>query len=246
MPPILVFRKAWRILNAFDPQHPELEFQEIRAATGLPATTCMRLVRNLVNGGVLAQTGDRYRIGLAPVRWALAARSGLQMVQLIDPLLEQLRDETGETAGLFVRQDSSRICISVAETTHSVVRKLSVGHASPVNAGAPGKVLLAFGVEGIPSGKLERTSPVSITDPRILATELQSIRARGYATSFGEWDIDLAGVAAPVFAADGTLAAAIGISAPAQRLTPERAQQVIPLVADIAREASDQLRLLSA
>ena len=48
-PPILVMRKARRILDAFSPERPTLDFQDIRAATGLRSTTCLRLVRNLVN-----------------------------------------------------------------------------------------------------------------------------------------------------------------------------------------------------
>ena len=48
MPPILVLRKIRQILECFTIQRPELTLQEIVKATGLPQSTCQRLVHNLV------------------------------------------------------------------------------------------------------------------------------------------------------------------------------------------------------
>lgn len=170
------------------------------------------------------------------------------MVDLLMPYLERLRDETGETAALFVRQGSTRVCAALAETTHSVVRRLWVGHAIPLYLGSPGKVLLAFAddADAVLRGKLTAATPRTITDAGKLREALEQIRAAGYATSFGEWDIDVAGIAAPVFGSGGRIAAAVGISAPAQRLGPEQAKRYAPLIVQAARDASAQLALLPA
>jgi len=246
-PPILVLRKAWRVLDAFSPERPTLEFQEIRAATGLPSTTCLRLVRNLVSEGVLAQTGDRYRLGLTILRWAAAARAGISLIDVVAPLLDELRDETGETAGLFVREGGSRVCIALAETRHAVARRLWVGHALPLHVGSPGKVLLAYAGEAAGAsgrGRLVASTERTITDPAQLEAELGRIRERSYATSFGEWELEVSGIAAPVFAGERRCVGAVAISAPAQRLGPDDEARVAPMVVRAALDASMQLAYL--
>jgi DNA-binding IclR family transcriptional regulator len=246
-PPILVLRKAWRVLDAFSPERPTLDFQEIRAATGLPATTCLRLVRNLVSEGLLAQNGDRYRLGLTILRWAAGARAGMRLIDIVLPLLEELRDDSGETAGLFVREGDSRVCVALAETHHAVARRLWIGHALPLHVGSPGKVLLAYdedGVAGPGRRRLSASTERTITDPRKLEAELEGIRRRSYATSFGEWDLDVSGIAAPVFAGDRRIVGAVAISAPAQRLGPADEERVAPMVVRAALDASVQLAYL--
>jgi IclR family acetate operon transcriptional repressor len=245
---ILVLGKAWAIMEAFSAERPELDLQEIRAATGLPATTCLRLVRNLVKAGLLAQIEDRYRVGLAVLRWAGAARSGLRLGDVAMPFVERLRDETGETAGLFVREGASRVCIAIAETRHSVVRRLWVGHTNPLHVGAPGKVLLAFddaSRAAIGDGPFVAMTERTLSDPAKLESALRRIRKNGYATSFGEWDVDVVGIAAPVFGPDDRAIAAIGISAPALRLSPDDEPRLAPLIVRAARDASEQVSHLA-
>jgi len=62
--PVLVLQKASALLDVFTGERYELTFPEIRQATGLPASTCARLLRTLVHGGLLERDGDRHRIGV--------------------------------------------------------------------------------------------------------------------------------------------------------------------------------------
>jgi DNA-binding IclR family transcriptional regulator len=59
--------------------------------------------------------------------------------------------------------------------------------------------------------------------------------------SHGEWDSEVAGVAAPIFAADGNLMAAIGISGPLNRLSKNVLPDVIQAVSKAAAEMSSAL-----
>lgn len=242
---VRVLGKVRDILDAFTLERPELELREIRETTGMPTTTCVRLLRNLVRDGLLTQDArGRYRIGLAVLRWAAVARQGLGIVELASPLLEKLRDATGETAGLFVRHETFRVCIALAETRRAIGRRLYVGHILPAHAGSPGKVLLAFGERAraeIRSRRLEASSARTIVSHEELDAELDLVHERGYATSFGEWDLEVAGVAAPVFGAEGRVAAAVAISAPAQRLGPAVVSSTIAAVTSTAREITLRL-----
>ena len=105
-------------------------------ATGLPPSTCQRLVRNLVLEGFLDRDDDRYRIGLDFVQWAAPGTFGLDIVPLTRPALLALRDRTGETACLYVRHGPFRTVVSIAESRHPVVRLFALGMVMPLHAGS--------------------------------------------------------------------------------------------------------------
>ncbi|PMY51440.1 IclR family transcriptional regulator, partial [Pseudomonas sp. FW305-25] len=46
--PLLVLRKVSEILNCFSIEFPEPTLQQIVRQTGLPSSTCQRLVQNMV------------------------------------------------------------------------------------------------------------------------------------------------------------------------------------------------------
>jgi IclR family acetate operon transcriptional repressor len=242
-PRVLVLGKVMAILEAFTTERPELELHEIRAETGLPASTCARLVRNLVADGLLREVGERYRVGLTVVRWSRAALAGIALVDTALPLMERLRDEAGETVGLFVRDGGQRVCIAVTEARHSVARRLGVGHVLPLHVGSPGKVLLAYdaaarsAIEGV---ELVPFTAATIDDHNELVQELERVRAQGYAVSVGEWEDGVVGVAAPIRDASAEVRAAIAISAPAHRVSGDL-ERLIPLVTEVAFEISARL-----
>jgi DNA-binding IclR family transcriptional regulator len=81
----------------------------------------------------------------------------------------------------------------------------------------------------------------TITDMDELRADLGRIRKRGYAVSKGEWILEAAGVAAPIFDQFGRLSAALTISGPAQRFTEEKINETVPLVKSGAEEISREL-----
>jgi DNA-binding IclR family transcriptional regulator len=244
MPPILVLQKIRQILSCFTVAEPELSLQQIIKSTGLPSSTCQRLVHNLVREEFLDRHGDSYRIGLGMVRWAAPGTFGLDMVQLTKPALRRLRDTTGETACLYVRDGAHRTVVSVAESHHVVIRLFMVGMVMVLHAGSAGKVFMAFDPtarSAAVSHGLGRHTPRTIVDIDLLDSQLEEIRELGYAASFEERDLGAASVSAPVFGLTGELVAAIGIGAPTQRLAPSDVARVAPLVVEAAEDASRRL-----
>ncbi|HEX6990152.1 MAG TPA: IclR family transcriptional regulator, partial [Bacillota bacterium] len=211
---ILVLGKARRILDCFTPDHPELTFREIREATGFPPSTCLRLLQSLKDYGFLEREDDRYRPGVHLLTWAAAATSGMDISRRAGPILRTLRDQTGETATVYVARDDVRVCVALEETYHSVRRRLAIGQVMPLHAGSGGKVLLAFDEQlarRVLAGELRRYTPNTLTDPQAWQDELARVRAAGYAVSCEERDYEAASLSAPVFDETGRLAGALGI-----------------------------------
>jgi DNA-binding IclR family transcriptional regulator len=242
--PVLVLRKIKQILDSFTIERPEQTLQQIIRATGLPSSTCQRLVQNLVREGFLDRDEDHYRIGLGLVRWAAPGSFGLDMVRLTRPVLQGLRDETGETACLYVRDGAFRTVIALAESRHPVVRLFVVGMVMPLHAGSAGKVFLAWDPtarrDAVGHG-LARFTPSTIVDIDVLTEQLAQVRQAGYAASFEERDYGAASISAPVFGLTGDLVAAIGIGAPTQRLTRDHIPTLAPAVVAAGQEASSRL-----
>lgn len=239
--PILLLRKITEILNCFSLESPDPTLQEITRQTRLPASTCQRLVQNMVREGYLDRTGDRYRIGLRLVQWSMPGTFGLDIVRLIKPILQELRDATEESACLYVRDGAFRTVVAVAETRHVIMRPFRVGQVLPIHAGAPGKIFLAFDPEArdaLAGTELSGFTPVTPTTWEILDAQTATARAQGLYAAFGERNIDVGSISAPVFDHTGELVAVLGIGFPTQRVGPADVERLGPAVAAAARAAS--------
>ncbi|MCD1269520.1 helix-turn-helix domain-containing protein [Microbacterium sp. MEC084] len=242
--PILVLHKVAEILNCFSVEEPEPTLQRLIQKTGLPSSTCQRLVQNMVREGFLDRDGDRYRIGIGLVRWATPGTVGLDVVRLIRPVLQGLRDETGETACLYIRDGSFRTVVAVAETRHVVMRPFMVGQVMPIHAGAPGKIFLAYDPEAweaLDDATLTKFTAVTPDSLQQLQAQSSVARSQGYYAAFGERHEDVGSISAPVFDHVGRLAGVIGLGFPTQRVHPDDVQRLGPLVAEAAGEASRRL-----
>jgi DNA-binding IclR family transcriptional regulator len=168
-------------------------------------------------------------------------------VRLIKPVLQQLRDSTGETASLYIRDGAYRTIVAVAETRHVVMRPFMVGMVMPIHAGAPGKIFLAYDPEAwidldaAKSARLERFTDSTPEDIDRLKEQAEQARVQGYYAAFGERHDDVGSISAPVFDHAGRLAAALGLGFPTQRIGNEDVPRLGPVVAQAAADASSRL-----
>lgn len=239
--PLLVLVKVAAILSCFTVEDPEPTLQQIIRSTGLPASTCQRLVQNMVREGFLDRDGDTYRVGIQLVRWASPGTIGLDIVRTVRPILQALRDETGESACLYIRDGAHRTVVAVAETRHVVMRPFHVGQVMPIHAGAPGKIFLAFdpgarsALNGAELTKFTATTPDSWDE---LDRQIERARSQGYFAAFGERNADVGSISAPVYDYSGEFVAVLGVGFPLQRVTESDVERLGPAVARAALEAS--------
>lgn len=242
--PILVLHKVAEILDCFSIDDPEPTLQQLIQKTGLPSSTCQRLVQNMVREGFLDRDGDRYRIGIGLVRWAAPGTIGLDVVRLVKPVLQQLRDETGETACFYIRDGAFRTVVAVAETRHVVIRPFMVGQVMPIHAGAPGKIFLAHDPEAweaLRGSSLTKFAPATPDSLALLEDQASQARQQGFYAAFGERHEDVGSISAPVFDHSGRLAGVLGLGFPTQRVGPQNVPRLGPMVARAAVEASEAL-----
>jgi IclR family acetate operon transcriptional repressor len=212
--------RAIALLEELRDSEHGLGVNELARRIGVNASTASRLLATLASAGLVQRDGQGpFRLGLALVTLADRVLSRLDLQALARPVLVELMESTGETATLSLPGDREAITVDSAPSRSSVVSMARLGRPSIAHATAVGKVMLAFGGGPLPRERdLIALTDRTITDRADLAAEVVSVRERGYATVFGERDVDVNAIAAPVFDRTGALAAILGLQGPASRL----------------------------
>jgi len=228
-----VLDKSVAILAALAEQGP-LPLAGLVDATGLSRPTAHRLAAALEAHRLVGRDGaGRYRLGLRLLGWAGAVGAEAGLVEAARPVLEALRDETGESAQLFVRDGDSRLCVAASERPAGLRDTVPVGAVLPIDRGSGGKVLLAWGGD---AGRF----------PAVDAGDLEAVRRRGWAASVAEREEGVCSVSAPVLGPGGRVAAAVGVSGPINRLGRQPGKRLAGPVVAAARELERRAGLLPA
>jgi IclR family transcriptional regulator, acetate operon repressor len=218
--------RALALLTSFDDSRLELGVSEMAQVIGVHKSTASRLAAALERAGLLARSGRRYRLGLEVIRLGALALRGSDIVASMQPAMEKLSQQTGETVNLAVADGDD--VLNVAEVPSTYILSCSggwIGRRTRPHAVANGKVLMAHGALPVP-GQLERYTEQTITSHEALQAELATIVELGYATAAAELEDGLVAVAAPVFDGTGRCVAALSVSGPAYRMQPEKLDEL--------------------
>lgn len=197
---------------------------ELADALGLPAVEIAPIVAALESHDLLAWDATRSGLhpGSAQLRFARSGVGRADLVELAQPSMRRLADESGETANLFVPAPAGTEAIAQIDGTHLLGATNWIGRELPLHCTAAGKVFLAFGVAELGAGQLHRITPATVVDPDRLRRELEAIRDQGYATIVDELEPGLSAVAAPVRDRGGDVIATLTASGASLRLAPQR------------------------
>lgn len=209
---------------------------EIAGRVGLHKSTVHRLLATLEDKGFVTRdiATEKYRLGLSVLELsANLSRSDDPSVVLL-PEMERLRDQLSETVSLYVRDRTERVRIQAVQSMQAIRRVATVGARLPLSVGASSKVLLAFAEAGDRGNIMTDAAWPAQLDRDAFIKQLDDILAAGYATSFEEREPGAAAVSAPIFNRSGKLVAALSVSGPSNRLTPDRMHEVAPAIIEAA------------
>jgi DNA-binding IclR family transcriptional regulator len=221
----------------------ELGTNEIARRTGMTPSTVSRQLGTLAAAGLVERVpaSGRYRLGIRLVQLANAVLSRLDVREVARPHLVALVEATGETATLSVPGDGAAITVDFVSGSHQIQPVSRLGRPSIAHATSAGKVMLAFASRETPTVSLRAYTPRTITDPTLLARELEHVRKRGYATATGEREPGLSAIAAPVRSARGELEAIIALQGPSSRFDEASVKTALPQLLERADVISREL-----
>lgn len=186
-----VLDKAVRVLDALAASPRSLA--ELVEATGLSRATAHRLAQALEGHHLVRRDEDgRFALGVGLIALGRTAAEGISLARAAEAPLRELRDATGESVQLYVRDGDRRVCVAALESPHGLRTIVPVGASLPLEVGSAGRILS----DGWSSGD-----------------------GTAWVETAGEREAGVASVSAPVRDGDGRVVAAASVSGPIERTT---------------------------
>ncbi|MBO3087367.1 IclR family transcriptional regulator [Cellulomonas dongxiuzhuiae] len=198
---------------------------DLSASLGVHKTTVHRSLAALRHRDYVSQdpTTGRYSLGPAGVGLADRYFSENDLPARLHGALVAVCSATNELVHLGVLNGVHVVYLDKVEPDRPVRVWSAVGRRNWAATTALGRALLAFGTT--PEAALDvyasAVRPAGRITATALATELEAARSRGYATEVQENEPGIACLAVPLLRG-GRPVAALSVTAPADRMTPER------------------------
>jgi DNA-binding IclR family transcriptional regulator len=244
-------KSADRLMAIFEhlAHAPEATLADIVRDLGIPTSSAYELLSNAVARRFVSLDTRTREYAIGPKIWeiARAAAHDLPLVDVAQPLMDRLRDQTEETVQLARLDGLENVYLALSESPHPMKLVSAVGKRLPAHATGLGKTLLA----SLPDDELHRRlqgatfepmTASTITEVGRLLEEIETIRRQGYGEDREEYVIGCRCIAMPVRGPDGSTVAAMSVSAPTPRLTPAIEREIRDALTVAVAELEQLLR----
>lgn len=208
--------RALAVLAAFSTERPRLTLAEITRRTGLPHSTCHRIVGELAAWGALERDEGRgYTIGLRLWELGTLTPRALSLRAAAAPFMEDLYEATRQHVQLAILDGTEAVIVERRSASDAVGIVSGVGGRLPLHCTGVGQVLLAHAGQDlfarVVGAGLERFTEHTIVSGRDLRAALAECRLVGYATVRGERSPGIDSVATKVSGRNGTVVGALSV-----------------------------------
>jgi DNA-binding IclR family transcriptional regulator len=212
-------QRALSVLTCFRQGDDQLTLAEMARRTGIVKTTVMRLLISLEQAGLIVRVNGSYQLGGEIVRLHSIYSSSHGLEKVILPVLQELAEETKETAAFYTEHQGQRFCLFRADSPLALRLHITPGTYRPLDNASSAQIL-----------KLFRAWP----DEQPALPSLPVYTA-------GATDPHTASVSAPVLGQGQHLVGALSITGPISRLTWENATRVQDILMQAASKISRSL-----
>lgn len=240
--------RTFLILRALRDADGSAGVGEVARATSLPKSTVSRLLASLEKEGMVDRldVAGNYVLGSGLAALADQRSFVMSLRDVAAPLLRQLVDVTGESAGLTVPDGPSALYLDHAGSGGSVRTRDWTGMRFPYHTVAGGLAMMmtwsdleidAYALRG-----LEAFTEATITTAAELRGRITQARRDGTVWTLAEFDNEINGVGAPVRDRDGLAVGAINVYGPTYRFPSGQTDDIAALVLQTARLVEDRYR----
>jgi IclR family acetate operon transcriptional repressor len=220
-----------------------LTLTDLAQRVGLAPSTAHRILASLEAHRFVQHDEQRglWLIGVGAFEVGTAFLRNRRLAGIGRVVMHDLMEQTGETVNLGIEDGGEVVFISQVESHVALRAFFRAGSRAAIHASGVGKALLAqFPEERVKQilhkRGLAKFTERTLVSPADLFRQLEEIRRRGFAIDDEERNLGMRCVAAPIFNEYGEAIAAVSVSGPTVRMTPERAAEFGPLVQRAAQE----------
>ena len=236
---------AVAVLRCFSVDEPLLGVTDIATRVGLHKSSVSRILSILEAEGLVERDEPtrRFRLGLGIIGIAGPLLADLDERRVAYPVLRDLAERTGETSALLLWNGHEAVSVEQIPSRHQVKHTTTLGTRYATTLSASVQVFLASeDPERVREALAERgNGGADDGELKAYAARLAEASSRGYAVNYGETSPEEVGVAAPVCDHRGDVVAAVLISAPRFRVSPEQLTELGEACAEAAADVTRRL-----
>jgi len=212
---------------------PGWRLSEITKASNLPHPTTSRLLKCLVEEGLVVRDAATKRYRLGPLNFELGLASGvkLEFRDHLRPALERIASESGDTVYLHQYSGLESVCIDRVDGLKPLrAAALDIGGRRPLGFSAAGIAMLAMMDEDRVQKVLTSLDREIANHPRVtrngILRAVAAARGNHYAVSRDTTVLGVGAVGIVLPAKAGRPMLGLSISAPSERLSATRVHQL--------------------
>lgn len=218
-----ILERALALLELLTQRPDGMRLTDLAKDLNIPKNSAFRIAKTLLAKGYLEYDKERYSLGYRLLSLGLALLDEDSILEKSHDILNELRDDTNETALLGRIVGTQGIVLEQALSAQPVKFHINIGHRFYLHTGAPGKAMMSF-LPDVERHALLKKIEYPVFNERTISSREQfeeamvGIRECGYATDDEEEVAGLRCVAAPVFNHTNYPIAALWITAPIYRM----------------------------
>lgn len=240
-----------RLLEFFTTTQPEIGLSALARCAAFDKASTRRLLVSLQKHGFIEQNPDnkKYRLGAGFLRLARVREVTFPIRSVIQPVLDHLAREIGETSHASSAAGGYLATIGVAEPNRATRVHVDPAEKLPYHATASGIAYLAFSdsglLEKVLGRPLEQHTPHTIVSPDAIRDQVRQTYERGFAVSDQGFEDEVVGMAAPYFGVGGLAAGAVAVATPSSRMSDGFRGTVAGLLIDAAIKITEDMGAVS-
>lgn len=217
--------KGLRVIEAFRAEQPRLAIADVADMTGLDRATARRCLLTLHELGYAHYDGKFFTLTPRVLRLGMGALAALPLAQLVQPWLDQLSDQIGQSTSVSILDETEIVYLARAAQRRVMSIGLLPGSRLPAHCTSMGRVLLAALPTPEARALIERSNlaprtTFSLTDPAEIMAQITETQQKGYALIDQEVELGLRSIAVPLFSAQGRVVAALNTGVAAVQVSP--------------------------
>lgn len=238
--------KAISILKLLASAEQGVSAVQIEEALEIPRTTAFRILKTLLQEGMVEKRGPFFYAGSGLLEVGLMALQKSQLRESAVPVLQSLTAETGLTSHLAVPSGWHSLILEVCDSTGPIRVASRPGTLADLHCSATGKIFLAWPYAGrleafCSQMPLERRTANTCVTAEALADAVGRVRTAGYAVDEQEYHPNVRCLAAPVRDIRREVVAAVGVTGPVSIFTEDRIADIAAAVQGAAAALSSKI-----